>query len=99
MRWRPRRRSPASPIWPGRPPYGQRVPAARWSRPTPGWGPCSTPRSVRCSTLLVDADHVAGRITDREVPHPVRLLGGLLDDLDVTGLQVLEGAVQVLGGQ
>ena len=30
---------------------------------------------------------------------PVRLVGRLLDDLGVAGLQPLEGAVEVAGGQ
>src|SRR3954449_8929234 len=56
----------------------------------PGRPPCSL------SALLLDADHVAGGIAEGAVANPVRLLGGLLDDLDVAGLHPLERAVQVL---
>src|SRR6516225_9524711 len=49
--------------------------------------------------LLLDADQVARGITEGTVANPVRLLGRLLDDLGVAGLQPLEEAVEVLGGQ
>src|SRR5690348_7761135 len=51
------------------------------------------------SAVLVDADQVARGIAERAVADAVRLLGRLLDDLGVAGLQPLEGAVQVVGGQ
>src|SRR5882757_5948582 len=51
------------------------------------------------SAHLVDPDVVAGGITQGTVAHAVRLLGGLLDDLGAAGLQTLEGAVEVGGGQ
>src|SRR6516165_3661503 len=51
------------------------------------------------SALLLNADQVAGGITEGAVANPVRLLGRLLDDLGVAGLQPLEEAVEVLGGQ
>src|SRR3954447_11426839 len=51
------------------------------------------------SAQLLDADHVARGIAEGAVANAVRLLGGLLDDLGIPGLQPLEGAVEVLGGQ
>ena len=51
------------------------------------------------SAELLDADQVAGGIAEGAVADAVRLLGRLLDDLGVAGLQPLEGAVEVLGGQ
>jgi len=51
------------------------------------------------SAQLLDPDHVARGIAQGTVANPVRLLGRFLDDLDVAGLQFLEGAVEVLGGQ
>ncbi len=48
---------------------------------------------------LLDADQVARRVADGAVANAVRLVGRLLDDLDVAGLEPLEGAVDVLGGQ
>jgi drug/metabolite transporter (DMT)-like permease len=48
---------------------------------------------------FLDADQVARGITEGAVANSVRLLGRLLDNLGVTALHPLEGAVQVLGGQ
>ena len=42
-----------------------------------------------------DADQVARAIAEGTVANHVRLLGRLLDDLGVGGLQTLEGAVEV----
>ena len=48
---------------------------------------------------LLDADQVARGIAEGAVADPVRLVGRLLDDLGVAGLQPLEGAVEVGGGR
>src|SRR4051812_29452952 len=48
---------------------------------------------------LLDSDQVAGGIAEGAVADPVRLVGGLLDHLGVAGLQPLEGAVEVGGGE
>src|SRR4051812_23283963 len=56
-------------------------------------------RSTEGSPQLLDADQVARGIAEGAVAYPVGLLGRLLDDLGVAGLQPLEGAVEVLGGQ
>jgi hypothetical protein len=48
---------------------------------------------------LVDADQVARGIAEGAVANRVRLLGRLLDDFGAAGLQALEGAVEVGGGQ
>src|SRR3954451_4589189 len=61
-------------------------------------------RSLRCcdcrgSAELLDADQVARRVAKGAVADSVRLVGGLLDDLCVGGLQPLEGAVEVVAGQ
>ena len=53
----------------------------------------------RGSAQLLDADHVARGVAEGAVADAVRLLGRLLDDLGVAGLQPLEGAVEVVGGQ
>src|SRR5450755_36943 len=53
----------------------------------------------RGSAPFVDADQVARGIAEGAVANPVRLLGRLLDDLGVSGLQPREGAVEVGGGQ
>jgi hypothetical protein len=42
-----------------------------------------------------DADQLARAIAEGTVANHVRLLGRLLDDLGVAGLQTLEGAVEV----
>src|ERR671912_351276 len=64
--------------------------------PSVGWWPDA-------SAQLVDADVVARGVAEGAVAHAVRLLGRLLDDLGsaitAAGLQALEGAVEVLGGQ
>jgi hypothetical protein len=44
---------------------------------------------------LLDADRVARGIAEAAVANPVRLVGRLLDDLGVAGLQPPEGAVEV----
>src|SRR5260370_1100043 len=68
----------------------------------------SAPRGTRLCTWLrspggsaqpLDADQVARGIAEGAVANPVRLVDRLLDDLGVPGLQPLEGAVEVLGGQ
>src|SRR3954451_23483128 len=51
------------------------------------------------SAELLDAEQVARGIAEGAVANSVRLLGRLLDDLGVAGLQPLEGAVEVRGGQ
>src|SRR5919199_5194693 len=51
------------------------------------------------SAQFLDADQVARGIAEGAVANPVRLLGRLLDYLGVAGLQPLEGAVEVGGGQ
>src|SRR3954453_288291 len=56
-------------------------------------------RSPDGSAQFLDADQVARRIAEGAVANPVRLVGGLLADLGVAGLQALEGAVEVAGGQ
>src|SRR5271165_786189 len=48
---------------------------------------------------LLDADQVARGIAEGAVANPVGLLGRLLDDLGSAGLHLLEGAVEVGGGQ
>ena len=48
---------------------------------------------------LLDADEVARGIAEGTVADPVRLVGRLLDDFGVAGLQPGEGAVDVGGGQ
>src|SRR5918995_3644811 len=53
----------------------------------------------RRSAQLLDPDHVASRVADRAVADAVRLLGRLLHDLGVAGLQPVEGAVEVLRRQ
>src|SRR5262249_33142632 len=56
-------------------------------------------RSPDGSAQLLDADQVARGIAEGAVANPVRLLGRLLNDLGVAGLQPLEGGVEVGGGQ
>src|ERR687898_2983986 len=56
-------------------------------------------RSPYGSTQLLDADQVARGVAEGAVANAVRLLGRLLDDLGVAGLQPLEGVVEVFGGQ
>src|SRR5260370_2504628 len=51
------------------------------------------------SAELVDTDLVARGIAEGAIANAVRLRGRLLDDLGATGLQPLEGAVEVGGGQ
>src|SRR5947209_17898138 len=68
-----------------------------------GSSPCrlrrSWLRSPDGSAQFLDADQVARAIAESAVANPVRLCGRLLDDLGVAGLQPLEGAVEVPGGQ
>src|SRR4051794_30637769 len=61
----------------------------------PSVGPGSPDRSAQ----LLDTDQVARGVAEGAVAHPVRLLDRLLDDLGVAGLQPLEDAVEVVGGQ
>ena len=51
------------------------------------------------SAQLLDADEIAGRIAERAVANAVGLLGRLLDDLGIAGLQPVEGVVEILGSQ
>src|SRR5580704_15428000 len=48
---------------------------------------------------FLDADQVARRITEGAIADPVRLLGWLLDHLGPAGLQPVESAVEISGGQ
>src|SRR3954453_3885748 len=69
---------------------------------SPASGPCGPRESEaprRRSGPLLDPDLIARGIAEGAVAGAVRLLGGLLDDLGVTGLDPLEGAVEVLGRQ
>ena len=52
-------------------------------------------RSPHRSAQLLDADQVASGIAEGAVANAVRLVGRLLDDLGVAGLQPPEGAVEV----
>src|ERR687894_684461 len=54
---------------------------------------------VTASALLLDADEVPAGIAERAVADPVRLVGRLLDDLRVAGLQPLERGVEVRARQ
>jgi hypothetical protein len=56
-------------------------------------------RSPDGSSQLLDADQVARGIAEGAVAAAVRMLGRLPDDLSVAGLQPLEDAVEVGGGQ
>src|SRR4051794_11549702 len=60
---------------------------------------CRSTNDGRRSADLEDADEVAGGVAERAVAHAPRLVGRLLDDVDVDRLQLLEGAVDVLGGE
>src|SRR5215218_531624 len=68
---------------------GATAPAAVFASGPRRWG----------SAPLLDPHHAAGRVTEGAVPHAVRLVGGLLDDVGAAGLQLLEGAVHIGGGQ
>src|SRR3990172_2131595 len=57
------------------------------------------PQPSHRSGQLVGADQVARGIAEGTVANAVRLLGRLLDDLGVAGLQPLEDPVEVRGGQ
>src|SRR3954470_10868046 len=59
----------------------------------------SSRASAATSVELPDADEVAGGVAEGAVAHSVRLVGRFLDDLGVAGLHLLEGAVEVLGGE
>src|SRR5262245_41203614 len=48
------------------------------------------------SAQLLDSDEVSRRVAEGAVANPVRLVGRLLDDLDVAGLQPVEEGVDVL---
>src|SRR5215471_21264377 len=66
---------------------------------SPGTKPPASAGRIALAQLL-DADQVARGIAEGAVTNAVRLLDRLLDDLGgVAGLQPLEGAVEVLGGQ
>src|SRR3954465_9712867 len=56
-------------------------------------------RSPDGSAQFLDADQGPRGIAEGAVANTVRLLGRLLDDLGVAGLQPREGAVEVVGGQ
>src|ERR1700710_2074551 len=51
------------------------------------------------SAQFLDADHVARGVAEGAVPDAVGLLGRLLHDLGVVGLDLLEDRVEVAGGQ
>src|SRR4051794_7887900 len=51
------------------------------------------------SAQFLDTDHIAGGIAEGAVANPVRLLGRLLDDVGVAGLQPREDVIEILGGQ
>src|SRR5690242_6191065 len=51
------------------------------------------------SAQLLDADQVARGVAEGAVAHAVRLVDRLLDDLGPTGLHLLEGVVEIRGGQ
>src|SRR6188472_3949927 len=51
------------------------------------------------SAQLVDADHVAGRITEGTVANTPGLVDRLLNNLGAAGLQPVERLVQIVGGQ
>src|SRR5262252_4171996 len=51
------------------------------------------------SAHLADADQVARGVPERAVANPVRLVDRLLHDFGAAGLQPLEGAVEVGGGE
>src|SRR4051794_13537453 len=79
-----------------------RAPCTRirsWLSAACGASDCLSGVVAMCSGKLLDADEVARGVADAAVPDAVRLLGRLLDDLGVAGLQPLEGAVEVGGGQ
>src|SRR3954462_1485851 len=65
-----------------------RAPCTRirsWLSATSGAGDCVSVlvAMLIVSPQLLNTNHVAGRIADGAVAHPVRLLGRLLDDLGV----------------
>jgi hypothetical protein len=85
------------------------APAARSAAMRPWMKPwmrdlVSTPHGTRlctswlrlpdASAQLLDADQVSGGVAEGAVAYPVRLLGRLLDDLGVAGLQPLEGVIE-----
>src|SRR4051812_13466267 len=61
--------------------------------------PCARKSVQYGSAQFLDPDQVARGIAKGAVPDAVRLLGRLLDDLGVAGLQASEGVVEVLGGE
>jgi DHA3 family tetracycline resistance protein-like MFS transporter len=56
-------------------------------------------RALDASAQLLDADQVAGGVTEGAIADPVGLVGRLLDDVGVAGLEPLEDSVEVGGGQ
>src|SRR6266849_9245829 len=48
---------------------------------------------------LLESNHVAGRVAERAVPHPVRLIHGLLQHLATSGPDVLEGRIAIIGDE
>ncbi len=54
---------------------------------------------ARRLSALLNADQVACGIADGAVANPPWLLGRFLDDVGVAGLQPLEDAVEIFGGQ
>lgn len=70
--------------------------------PTPPWqGSAASRRALRMDRLrqLLYADEVARRVADRAVAGSPWRIGLLLDDLDVRGLQPLEGAIKVVAAE
>src|SRR5215469_18596616 len=63
------------------------------------WRPCGPSAAAQISAQLVDANHVARGVAEGTIANAVWLLGRLLNDLGAAGPQLLEGAVEVLGGQ
>src|SRR4051812_49162742 len=87
---------------PGRSPTSRRPGSGRSASTHPfGW--CCFPERAlaprSCSAQLLDPHQVAGRISYGAVADAVRLLGGLLDDLGIVGLEPLERRVEVAGPQ
>src|SRR5215471_10118812 len=77
-----------------------RTPPNGW--PT-GCPPTTTPATVRAAVrsrlALAEPNLVAGRVAERAVPHAVKLIHRLLQDLGTSGLDVLEGRITILGAE
>ena len=54
---------------------------------------------MRSGLGLAEPNEVAGRVAERTVPHAVKLIHRLLQDLATSGLDVLEGGIAVLGAE